>query len=230
MAGDIPITIIGNLTGDPELRFIPSGAAVANVTIASTPRTFDRQTNEWKDGETTFMNGSAWRQLAENMAESLQRGDRVIATGTLKSRSYTTKEGVNRTVMEMDISEIGPALSRGTARLTKVDRQPGGQQQQGQQQEDPWANQGGWGQQQQQQGGWQQSPQSQPPGWAQQQGQQPAQQPQQPPAGGGWAQPQNTPQQGGWAQPQGGNPNANPQGNPNAGPGGWGPSEGQPQF
>ena len=208
MAGDTSITIIGNLTGDPELKFLPSGYAVANFTIASTPRSFDRQSNEWKDGETLFMNGTVWRQLAENVAESLRKGDRVIATGFIKQRSYETQQGEKRTVVEMDVQEIGPALSRGTARLQKVDRQQG-QQQQPQQQGGWGQQQGGWGQQQPpQQGGWGQ-PQGQPPGWAQQQ---PPQQPpvQQPPQ-----------QQGGWGQQ--GNPNANPPDNPNAGPGGWQP-------
>ncbi|MFM6847784.1 MAG: single-stranded DNA-binding protein, partial [Terrabacter sp.] len=107
MAGDTVITIIGNLTADPELRFTPSGAAVANFTVASTPRQFDRQSNEWKDGETLFMRCSVWRDAAENVAESLQRGMRVIVSGRLKSRSYETKEGEKRTVVEMDVDEIG---------------------------------------------------------------------------------------------------------------------------
>ncbi|MCB1254608.1 MAG: single-stranded DNA-binding protein, partial [Austwickia sp.] len=109
MAGDTTITIIGNLTGDPELRFTPSGAAVANFTVASTPRTFDRQSNEWKDGETLFMRCSVWRDAAENVAESLLRGSRVIVSGRLKSRSYETKEGEKRTVIEMEVDEIGPS-------------------------------------------------------------------------------------------------------------------------
>ena len=104
MAGDTVITIVGNVTGDPELRFTPSGAAVANFTVASTPRAFDRQSNEWKDGETLFMRCSVWRDAAENVAESLQRGTRVIVTGRLKSRSYETKEGEKRTVVELDAS------------------------------------------------------------------------------------------------------------------------------
>ena len=106
MAGDTVITIIGNITGDPELRFTPSGAAVANFTVASTPRAFDRQSNEWKDGETLFMRCSVWRDAAENVAESLNRGTRVIVSGRLKSRSYETKEGEKRTVIEMEVDEV----------------------------------------------------------------------------------------------------------------------------
>ncbi len=126
MAGDTVITIIGNLTADPELRFTPSGAAVANFTVASTPRTFDRQTNEWKDSETLFMRCSVWRDAAENVAESLQRGARVIASGRLKSRSYETKEGEKRTVVEMDVDEIGPSLRSATAKVNKTQRGTGG--------------------------------------------------------------------------------------------------------
>jgi single-strand DNA-binding protein len=119
MANETTLTIVGNLTNDPELRFTPSGAAVANFTIASTPRTFDRQSGEWKDGETLFMRCSLWREAAENVAESLQRGARVIATGRLKSRSYETKEGEKRTVTELDVDEIGPSLRYATAKVTK---------------------------------------------------------------------------------------------------------------
>jgi single-strand DNA-binding protein len=126
MAGDTIITIVGNLTGDPELRFTPSGAAVANFTIASTPRSFDRQTNEWKDGETLFMRCSVWREAAENVAESLTRGTAVIAQGRLVSRSYETKEGEKRTVVEMQVDEIGPTLRRATAKVTKAQRGGGG--------------------------------------------------------------------------------------------------------
>jgi single-strand DNA-binding protein len=122
MAGDTVITIIGNLTADPELRFTPSGAAVANFTVASTPRQFDRQSNEWKDGETLFMRCSVWRDAAENVAESLQRGARVIVAGRLKSRSYETKEGEKRTVVEMDVDEIGPSLRSATAKVNKTQR------------------------------------------------------------------------------------------------------------
>ena len=126
MAGDTVITIVGNVTGDPELRFTPSGAAVANFTVASTPRAFDRQSNEWKDGETLFMRCSVWRDAAENVAESLQRGTRVIVTGRLKSRSYETKEGEKRTVIEMDVDEVGPSLRYASAKVTKTQRGSGG--------------------------------------------------------------------------------------------------------
>ena len=126
MAGETPITVVGNLTGDPELRFTPSGAAVANFTVASTPRQFDRQTNEWKDQETLFLNCSVWRQAAENAAESLQRGMRVIVTGRLKARSYETREGEKRTVFEIDVEEVGPSLKMATAKVTKTTRSGGG--------------------------------------------------------------------------------------------------------
>ena len=120
MAGETTITVIGNLTGDPELRFTPSGAAVANFTVASTPRNFDRQSNEWKDGETLFMRCSVWREIAENVAESLHRGTRVIVSGRLKSRSYETKEGEKRTVIEMDVDEVGPSLRYATTKITRT--------------------------------------------------------------------------------------------------------------
>jgi len=126
MAGDTTLTIIGNLTNDPELRFTPSGAAVANFTVASTPRTFDRQANEWKDGETLFMRCSVWRDAAENVAESLQRGSRVLVTGRLKSRSYETKEGEKRTVVELEVDEVGPSLRYATAKVAKTSRSGGG--------------------------------------------------------------------------------------------------------
>jgi single-strand DNA-binding protein len=126
MAGDTTLTLIGNLTSDPELRFTPSGAAVANFTVASTPRTFDRQSNEWKDGETLFLRCSVWRDAAENVAESLQRGSRVIVTGRLKSRSYDTKEGEKRTVMELEVDELGPSLRYATAKVNKTSRGGGG--------------------------------------------------------------------------------------------------------
>ena len=122
MAGETTLTVVGNLTGDPELRFTPSGAAVANFTVASTPRTFDRQSNEWKDGETLFMRCSVWREAAENVAESLHRGTRVVVTGRLKSRSYETKEGEKRTVVEMDVDEVGPSLRYATAKVNKTQR------------------------------------------------------------------------------------------------------------
>ncbi|HET7475068.1 MAG TPA: single-stranded DNA-binding protein [Dermatophilaceae bacterium] len=126
MAGDTVITIIGNLTGDPELRFTPSGAAVANFTVASTPRQFDRQANEWKDGETLFMRCSVWRDAAENVAESLQRGSRVLVSGRLKSRSYETKEGEKRTVVELEVDEVGPSLRYATAKVNRTQRSSSG--------------------------------------------------------------------------------------------------------
>ena len=126
MAGETPITVVGNLTADPELRFTPSGAAVANFTVASTPRQFDRQTNEFKDGETLFMRCSVWREAAEHASESLHRGDRVIATGRLVSRSWQTPEGENRTVMEMQVDEVGPSMRYATAQVTKAQRGQGG--------------------------------------------------------------------------------------------------------
>jgi single-strand DNA-binding protein len=119
MAGETTITLVGNLTADPELRFTPSGAAVANFTVASTPRTFDRQTNEWRDGDAMFLNCAVWRQAAENVAESLQKGMRVIVQGRLKSRSYETREGERRTVFEIDVDEIGPALKYATAKVAR---------------------------------------------------------------------------------------------------------------
>ncbi|CAM3100145.1 MULTISPECIES: single-stranded DNA-binding protein [Dermacoccus] len=127
-AGDVNITVIGNLTADPELRYTPNGAAVANFTVASTPRQFDRQSNEWKDGETLFMRCSIWREAAENVSESLQRGTRVVVTGRLKSRSYETKEGEKRTTTELEVDEIGPSLRYATAKVNKTQRSggPGG--------------------------------------------------------------------------------------------------------
>jgi single-strand DNA-binding protein len=130
MAGETTITIIGNLVDDPDLRFTPSGAAVANFRIASTPRTFDRQANEWKDGETLFLTCAVWRQAAENVAESLQRGMRVIVQGRLKSRSYETREGEKRTVFEIDVDEVGPSLRSATAKVTRASRS-GGESQSG---------------------------------------------------------------------------------------------------
>jgi single-strand DNA-binding protein len=126
MAGETVITVVGNLTGDPELRFTPSGAAVANFTIASTPRTFDKQSNEWKDGDTLFLNCSIWRQAAENVAESLQKGMRVVAQGRLKQRSYETREGEKRTVVELEVEEVGPSLKYATAKVARVQRSGGG--------------------------------------------------------------------------------------------------------
>ncbi|MFB9376060.1 single-stranded DNA-binding protein [Kineococcus gynurae] len=126
MAGETVITMVGNLTNDPELRFTPSGAAVANFTVASTPRTFDRQSNEWKDGETLFMRCSIWREAAENVAESLTRGTRVIVTGRLQSRTFDTKEGEKRTVTEMQVDEIGPSLRYANAKVNRNQRGGGG--------------------------------------------------------------------------------------------------------
>ena len=122
MAGDTIITIIGNLTADPELRFTSSGAAVASFTVASTPRTFDRQTGKWKDAETLFMPCSSWRDAAENVAESLTKGTRVIVQGRLTQRSYTTREGEQRTVVEMQVDEIGPSLRYAKAQVTRQPR------------------------------------------------------------------------------------------------------------
>ena len=122
MAGDTVITVVGNLTADPELRFTPSGAAVASFTIASTPRTFDRTTNEWKDGEALFLRCSIWRQAAENAAESLTRGMRVVAQGRLQQRSYETREGEKRTVIELQVDEIGPSLKYASAKVNRTQR------------------------------------------------------------------------------------------------------------
>src|ERR1700709_469219 len=126
MAGETVITVIGNLTSDPELRFTQPGRAVANFTVASTPRTFDRQSQEWKDGEALFMRCNVWRQAAENVAESLTRGARVVVTGRLKQRSFETKEGEKRTVVELEVDEIGPSLRYATAKVNKVTRGSGG--------------------------------------------------------------------------------------------------------
>ncbi|MFJ4920521.1 single-stranded DNA-binding protein [Streptomyces sp. NPDC088725] len=120
MAGETVITVVGNLVDDPELRFTPSGAAVAKFRVASTPRIFDRQTNEWKDGDGLFLTCSVWRQAAENVAESLQRGMRVVVQGRLKQRSYDDREGVKRTVYELDVEEVGPSLKNATAKVTKT--------------------------------------------------------------------------------------------------------------
>lgn len=122
MSGETVITIVGNLTGDPELRFTPSGAAVASFTMASTPRSFDRASNEWKDGETLFLRCSIWRQAAEHASESLTRGMWVIAQGRLKQRSYETSEGEKRTVVELDVEEVGPSLRYATAKITRSQR------------------------------------------------------------------------------------------------------------
>jgi len=183
MAGETTITVIGNMVQDPELRFTPSGSAVANFTIASTPRTFDRQSNEWKDGETLFLRASVWREMAENVAESLTKGMRVIVSGRLKSRTYETKEAEKRTVIELEVDEIGPSLRYANAKVNRTQRNGngggqaqgggfgGGQQTQqgggggswggGQQgaQDDPWATPGSTGNA----GGWGNGPDSEPP-------------------------------------------------------------------
>ncbi|WP_327368751.1 single-stranded DNA-binding protein [Streptomyces sp. NBC_01217] len=163
MAGETLITVIGNLVDDPELKFTPSGHAVAKFRVASTPRTFDKQTNEWRDGDGLFLTVTAWRSLAQNVAESLARGNRVIVRGSLKQRSYEDREGVKRTVYEIEAEEIGPSLKTATAAVTKTNGNQGPARQQqpssggyGAQQpnNDPWANgqqqPGGWGQQNQQ--------------------------------------------------------------------------------
>jgi single-strand DNA-binding protein len=126
MAGETTITVVGNLTADPELRFTQSGAAVASFTVASTPRTFDRQSGEWKDGEALFLRCNVWRQVAENVAESITRGSRVIVTGRLRQRSFETKEGEKRTVVELEVDEIGPSLRYATAKVNRVSRGSGG--------------------------------------------------------------------------------------------------------
>jgi single-strand DNA-binding protein len=146
MSGETPITIVGNLTDDPELRFTPSGAAVAKFRVASTPRTFDKASNEWKDGEPLFLACQVWRDAAEHVAESLQRGARVIVQGRLRQRSYETREGEKRTVYEVDVDEVGPSLRYATANVQKMQRNSGGGGQQGgrpgskrQAADDPWA-------------------------------------------------------------------------------------------
>ena len=195
MAGETNITVVGNLVDDPELRFTPSGAAVANFRIASTPRTFDRQTNDWKDGDTLFLSCSVWRQAAENVAESLQRGMRVIVQGRLKSRQYETREGEKRTVFEIDVEEVGPSLRSATAKVTRASRQGGGGGGFGGGQQG-----GGYGGGQQQGGGF---------------GQQPQQQADDP-----WATPQQGQQGGGgWGGSQGGGQGGAPANDPWAAPG-----------
>ncbi|QPK83201.1 single-stranded DNA-binding protein [Corynebacterium qintianiae] len=123
--GDTPITVVGNLVADPELRFTPSGAAVANFRIASTPRTYNRDTNQWEDGEALFLTCNVWRQAAENVAESLTKGTRVIVNGRLKQRSYQTREGENRTVFEVEVDEVGPSLKYATANVARTPREGG---------------------------------------------------------------------------------------------------------
>ncbi len=150
MAGETIITVIGNLTADPELRYTQGGLAVANFTIASTPRTFDRQSNDWKDGEALFLRASVWREFAENVAGTLSKGSRVIATGRLKQRSYETKEGEKRTSIELEVDEIGPSLRYATAQVTRSAGGGGGQggggrsvSQGNSQRDEPWGNQNG---------------------------------------------------------------------------------------
>lgn len=145
MAGETVITVVGNLVDDPELRFTPSGAAVAKFRVASTPRTFDRQTNEWKDGESLFLTCSVWRQAAENVAESLQKGMRVIVQGRLKQRSYDDREGVKRTVYELDVDEVGASLRSATAKVTKTSGGGGRGGQQGGYGSGGGQGGGGWG-------------------------------------------------------------------------------------
>ena len=150
--GDTPITVVGNLVADPELRFIPSGAAVANFRIASTPRTFNRETNQWEDGEALFLTCNCWRQMAENVAESLTKGMRVVVTGKLRQRSYQTKEGENRTVFEVEVDEVGPSLKYASASVSRNPREGGqggyGGGNQGGQRGGFGGNQGGQGQNQ----------------------------------------------------------------------------------
>jgi single-strand DNA-binding protein len=139
MAGETIITVVGNLTADPELRYTQNGLPVANFTIASTPRNFDRATSEWKDGEALFLRASVWREFAEHVAGSLTKGSRVIATGRLKQRSYETKEGEKRTSMELEVDEIGPSLRYATAQVTRA---AGGGQSRGQVSDEPWSTPG----------------------------------------------------------------------------------------
>ncbi|MBB4736241.1 single-stranded DNA-binding protein [Micrococcus cohnii] len=201
MAGETVITIVGNLTADPELRFTPNGAAVANFTVASTPRTFDRQNNEWKDGETLFLRCSIWREAAENVAESLTKGMRVVAQGRLKSRSYEDREGNKRTSWEMDVDEVGPSMRYATAKVTRTQRGGGG----------------GFGGQQG--GGGFGGPQSGGPQGGGFGGGQP---------GGGFGAPQ---QGGGWNQPQQGGGNAAPADPWSGSGGGWDtPASNEPPF
>jgi single-strand DNA-binding protein len=144
MAGETIITVVGNLTADPELRYTQNGLPVANFTIASTPRTFDRQANEWKDGEALFLRASVWREFAEHVAGSLTKGARVIATGRLKQRSYQDREGQNRTSIELEVDEIGPSLRYATAQVTRAASSGGGggQRQQAVAADEPWSTPG----------------------------------------------------------------------------------------
>jgi len=142
MAGETIITVVGNLTADPELRYTQNGLPVANFTIASTPRNFDRQANEWKDGEALFLRASVWREFAEHVAGSLTKGSRVIATGRLKQRSYQDREGNNRTAIELEVDEIGPSLRYATAQVTRAASGGGGGQPRAQVAEEPWSTPG----------------------------------------------------------------------------------------
>lgn len=150
--GDTPITVIGNLTGDPELRFTPQGTAVANFTVASTPRTFDKNTNEWRDGETLFVRCNVWRQPAEHVAESLMKGTRVVVQGNLKARTWETREGEKRTNWELEVEEIGASLKYATVKVTRTERATAGHASMGsggrtggaQASQDPWANNDPW--------------------------------------------------------------------------------------
>lgn len=170
--GDTNNTVVGNIVADPELRFTPAGAAVANFRVASTPRRYNSQTNQWEDGEAMFLTCNVWRQAAENVAETLSKGMRIIVTGRLKQRSFQTREGENRTVFEIDVDEVGPSLRYATAQVNRNPREGGGNYGGGQQQRSNNNNQGGFGGQQQQQ--------------SQQQNQAPAEDPwnSAPPAGG----------------------------------------------
>lgn len=155
MAGETPITVIGNLTADPELRFTPSGSAVANFTIASTPRRFDKQTSDWKDQETLFMHCSIWREAAENVSETFTKGMRVVAQGNLQARSFEDKDGQKRHVMEMDVQEVGPSMKYASAKVTRNERKEYGGSTGGNSSgnsgtwnapaEDPWASSSGTG-------------------------------------------------------------------------------------
>ncbi|MBK4145334.1 single-stranded DNA-binding protein [Corynebacterium macginleyi] len=149
--GDTNITVVGNIVADPELRFTPAGAAVANFRVASTPRRYNSQTNQWEDGEAMFLTCNVWRQAAENVAETLSKGMRIIVTGRLKQRSFQTREGENRTVFEIDVDEVGPSLKYATAQVNRNPREGGNFSGGGQQQRSNSNNQGGFGGQQQQQ-------------------------------------------------------------------------------
>ena len=228
MANDTQITIVGNLTADPELRFTPSGSAVANFTIASTPRTFNRDSNEFVDGETLFLRASIWRDAAENVAESFTKGMQVIALGRLKARTYDTKEGEKRTVMELEVDEIGPSLRWARARVERVQRNGGGQGGQhgggqgGQHGGGQGAYQnGGQGNQQQQSGqAYANAAATGAPQGAYQGGGQPGGPGQAPNAGGGYGAPGTNTPAGPAGQPD-------PWAAPSPGSGGWGAPAGQ---